>query len=257
MPDVERDVSDMADDEHELTAELRKLGRIHARAAGESPPASVDATILARSRAAVRASSRGRRWWIPASVAATALIAVSLVTRIQHESSTGLPENSVVTAGQPSPEAVSAAPAATLMQDTASPAAADAAAAAAEDAPPPRVDPEAEKRGMPSRQAMPRMKSRPEAPPTSAQPDTDVALVGMATIEESSPDEVAAARSATTPAATAARTAERAATPVTPEAWLEKIEALETAGRLEEAARERALLEEAYPGWLAAHPALH
>jgi hypothetical protein len=101
------------------------------------------------------------------------------------------------------------------------------------------------------------MKSRPEAPPTSAQPDTDVARVGMAMTEEASPDEVAPAQSATTPAAAAARTAERATTPATPEAWLEKIEALETAGRLEEAARERALLEEAYPGWLAARPGLH
>lgn len=257
MPDVARDVSDMADDEHELTAELRKLGRIHARAAGGSPPASVDATILARSRDAARASSRGRRWWIPASVAATALIAVSLVTRIQHESSTGLPENSVVTARQPSAEAVSAAPGPALVQDTPSPPALDATTAPVEDAPPLAAGPEAEKRGMPPRQAMPRMKSRPEAPPTSAQPDTDAALAGMAMVEESDPDKVAPSPSVTAPAAAAARTAERAATPVTPEAWLERIEALETAGRLEEAARERALLEEAYPGWLAARPGLH
>jgi len=35
-----------------------------------------------------------------------------------------------------------------------------------------------------------------------------------------------------------------------PEAWLARIEALEQAGREDEAARERAALEAAYPGWL-------
>jgi len=35
-----------------------------------------------------------------------------------------------------------------------------------------------------------------------------------------------------------------------PEAWLARIEALERAGREDEAARERAALEAAYPGWL-------
>jgi hypothetical protein len=247
----------MADDEHELAAELGKLGRIHSGAASGSPPASVDAAILARSRAAVRASSRSRRWWIPASVAATALIAVSLVTRIQHESPTGLPENAVVTAAKPSAEAVSAAPGPALIQDTPSPPARDAATAPVEDAPPLPAAPEAEKRGMPPRQAMPRMKSGPEAPSAGAQLDADVALAGMATLEESGPDKVAPPPSVATPAAAAASTAEGAATPVTPEAWLERIDALETAGRLEEAARERALLEQAYPGWLAARPGPH
>jgi hypothetical protein len=38
-----------------------------------------------------------------------------------------------------------------------------------------------------------------------------------------------------------------------PEAWLARIEALESAGRLDEAAIERERLEEAYPGWLAQH----
>jgi hypothetical protein len=245
----------MADDEHGLTTELGKLGQIHASAASGSPPASVDATILARSRDAVRASSRSRRWWIPASVAATALIAVSLVTRIQHESATGLPENSVVTAEQPSAEAVSAAPGPALVQDTPSPPAPDARTAPVEDAPPLAAGPEAEKRGMPPRQAMPRMKSLPEAPSAGAQLDTDAAPVGGAAVEESGPDK--AAPSVTAPAAAAARTAEKVAVPDTPETWLERIEALETAGRLEEAARERALLEEAYPGWLAARPGPH
>ena len=246
----------MADDEHELTAELGRLRRIHASAEGASPPASVDATILGRSRDAVRASSRSRRWWIPASVAATALIAVSLVTRIQHEAATGLPENSVVTARKPSTEAASAAPGPSLVQDSSSQPAPDAPAAV-EDAPPLPADPEAEKRGMPPRQAMPRMKSTPEVPPTSAHPDTGAALAGTATVEASGLARVAPAPAVTAPAAAAARTAESAAGAVTPEAWLERIEALEAAGRLEEAARERALLEEAYPGWLAARTGPH
>ena len=39
----------------------------------------------------------------------------------------------------------------------------------------------------------------------------------------------------------------------TPERWLERIEALETAGRHEEAAAERQRLEAAHPGWLTEH----
>ena len=38
-----------------------------------------------------------------------------------------------------------------------------------------------------------------------------------------------------------------------PERWLERIEALEAAGRHEEAAAERQRLEAAHPGWLAQH----
>jgi len=246
----------MADDEHELTAELDKLGRIHAGAASGSPPASMDAAILGRSRDAVRASSRSRRWWIPASVAATALIAVSLVTRIQHEAATGLPENSIVTTRKPSAETASAAPGPSLVQDS-SPQPAPDAPSAVEDAPPLPADRESEKRGMPPRQAMPRMKSTPEAQPTSAHPDTGAAPAGTAMVEASGLAGVAPSADVTAPAAVAARTAERAAAPVTPEAWLERIEALEAAGRLEEAARERALLEEAYPGWLAARTGPH
>jgi hypothetical protein len=41
--------------------------------------------------------------------------------------------------------------------------------------------------------------------------------------------------------------------PGTPEDWLARIEALEAAGRHEEAEAERRRLEEAYPGWLAEH----
>jgi len=41
----------------------------------------------------------------------------------------------------------------------------------------------------------------------------------------------------------------------TPARWLERIEALEAAGRHEEAAAERQRLEAAHPGWLAQHAA--
>jgi hypothetical protein len=45
------------------------------------------------------------------------------------------------------------------------------------------------------------------------------------------------------------------AAPDTPERWLGRIEALEAAGRREEAEAERARLEAAHPGWLAEHAA--
>jgi hypothetical protein len=245
-------MKDTTDDERNLTDELGRLRRIHARATGPLPPAALDKDILARSREAVRAPARSRRWWIPASVAATALIAFSLVTRIQHEAANGLPETRVVAAPQP---------AATAARDTAeavSPVAIGPlpttvpAAAGAEPAPAPAADRPAEKRTVPPREAMPRMASGPAtalagdqaaAAPVAAQPaaQEQPAMV----LNE---DKVVAP-----PAPKAGRMAPR----LTPEAWLARIEALEAAGQMEDAARERALLEQAYPGWLAGREGPH
>jgi hypothetical protein len=225
-------MKDKTDDERDLTAELDELRRIHAKAASSSPPPGLDQAILARSRQAVRTAASPRRWWIPASVAATALIAFSLVTQIQHEAADGPPETNVVTA--PPPAVVSAersreqAPPVVAAEPSPAPAAAAPATA------PPAVQADAatSKRTMPPRQAMPR---RAPVPTGGDELQTGAAVA----LQESAI------------AAPAAEKAGRLATPRTPEAWLERIEALEAEGRTEEAARERILLEEAYPGWLA------
>jgi hypothetical protein len=254
------DMKDTTDDERDLAAELGRLGRIHARAASPAPPPQLDAAILARSREAVRARQRPRRWWIPASVAATALIAFSLVTRIQQEVQHEPPSADAAIAAAPpatatggdkeSAPAVDASrpsvPAAVPADSTAetAPVAATRLAAPAAEAPPSpetlalQANAPTGKRAVPARQAVPR---RAQAAPATDEPPTGTASAG----QESSL------------AAPTADNTGRIAPRMTPEAWLEKIEALESQGSTEEAARQRALLEEAYPGWLAGRAAPH
>jgi hypothetical protein len=244
------DMKDMTDDERDLAAELGKLGRIHAKAASSLPSAGLDENILARSREALGTAARPRRWWIPASVAATALIALSLVTRIQHEAVTGLPEAGVVTA--PQPAAVTTDNSGEIAPAVAEPPPAPAATAPqaeqAEHAPGIAADGAMDKRSMPPRQAMPRMSSGP-ATPAAGDPTGAASLAAE--------EDAAAVLQESTAAVSPARKAERAASPLTPEAWLEMIEALEADGRTEEATRERALLEQAYPGWLSGRAGPH
>jgi hypothetical protein len=228
------DRKDMTDDEADLTAELDSLGRIHARAASASPPRELDAVILARSRAALAAARLPRRWWIPASVAATALIAFSLVTRVQQEAGSRPAATDVATIQRPAAVRNSGSTSATATEPRA---AALAEAPPVQPVPTAEADAHAGKRSVPPRQSMPRETTRQTSAPAPLA-DTPAAAP------------VATPRKDLAPVATAAEKAGRIAPPITPEAWLKKIEALEEAGRTEEAARERVSLEKAYPGWL-------
>jgi hypothetical protein len=223
------DRKDMIDDERDLASKLDRLGRIRTHAASASPPPELDAVILARSRAALDAGRRARRWWIPASVAATALIAFSLVTRVQQE----------VDGGPAADVATLPRPAAVRDSDSPSPAAIapELEAPPLQPAPTAEADAPAGKRSVPPRQSMPRETSAQTLEPA---PLADTPAPAPAATPRQDPAHVA----------NAAEKAGRIAPPITPEAWLKKIEALEAAGRTEEAARERALLEKAYPGWL-------
>jgi hypothetical protein len=69
----------------QLQDQLDALRRRVAGLGEQSPPPSIDAAILASSRAAVRPTRAGRRWWVPATVAATVVIAFSLVMRVQQD----------------------------------------------------------------------------------------------------------------------------------------------------------------------------
>jgi hypothetical protein len=254
------DIKDMTDDERDLATELGRLGRIHARAARPPPPPQLDEAILARSREAVRARQQPRRWWIPASVAATALIAFSLVTRIQQEVQHEPPATEAATAAAPpaivadsdeqasqaadaSRPSVAAAVPADGSAETAPLAATPLAAPAAEARPAQealavQADAPAAKRTVPPRQAMPRRApaaSAADEPPTGAPSAEQESSLAAPNVEDSG----------------------QIAPAITPEAWLQKIEALEAQGRTEEAARQRALLEQAYPGWLAGRAAPH
>jgi hypothetical protein len=184
------------EEDRELLRELDALSRDRGRAPGDAPPAAVDAAVLARARAAA-----GRRrvpaWWIPATLAATVVIAFSLMLRVQEEAVT-VP--AAMDATGPGEEPVTAAARA------AAPASAEVAGTA------PRVASEAAPSAPP--------------PPPAASSQADVATLR------------------------GAASAKAAAPMPDPEAWLAKIEALEAAGRTEEAAAERERLEAAYPGWL-------
>lgn len=152
-----------------------------------APPPHVDAAV----RNAARAAARRRRtsaWTLPAALAATVVVALSLVVQVQRD------EAPAQDAPAPADEAVATA----VLQEAA------------------------------------------PAPPATPLPMAD--------------------DSAEKSAAEAAVSAPQALRRVTgggetPEQWLERIEALEAAGRHEEAATERRRLEEKHPGWLAEHAA--
>lgn len=183
-------------EDRELMRELDALSRARGREPGDAPPAAVDAAVLARARAAA-----GRRrvpaWWIPATLAATVVIAFSLMLRVQEDATTvpAAMEAAGPGEGRAAPAAAAAAPASAEVAET-----------------PPQVAVQAPSAAPP--------------PPEAASSQADVATLR------------------------AAPSAKTAAPPPDPEAWLAKIEALEAAGRTEEAAAERERLEAAYPGWL-------
>ena len=182
-------------EDRELMRELDALSRARGRESGDAPPAAIDAAILARARAAA-----GRRrvpaWWIPTTLAATVVIAFSLMLRVQEDATT--------------------VPAA---MDAAGPGEGRGASVAPATAPA-----SAEVAGTSSRAAS---EAAPSAPPP-----------------------LPAASSAADVTTLRAAPSAKAAAPPDPEAWLEKIEALEADGRMQEAAAERERLEAAYPGWL-------
>ena len=183
-------------EDRELMRELDALSRARGREPGDEPPAAVDAAILDRARAAA-----GRRrvpaWWIPATLAATVVIAFSLMLRVQEDATT--------------------VPAA---MDAAGPGEGRGASVAPATAPA-----SAEVAGTSSRAAS---EAAPSAPPPLP----------------------AASSAADVTTLRAAPSAKTVAPPPDPEAWLEKIEALEAEGRMQEAAAERERLEATYPGWL-------
>lgn len=67
-----------------LARELDSLSRGYRSQPGDTPPADVDAAVVARAR-----ERAGRRrlptWWVPASLAATVVIAFALMLRVQQE----------------------------------------------------------------------------------------------------------------------------------------------------------------------------
>lgn len=208
------------------------LLRLYERTRSGEPPPSVDAAILARARAAVAPARTPRRWWIPASIAATALIALSVVVEVDRQTGpvTAPRFDEARQLEKRDTEAAEAAPTppAAPTADATLPAPVPAESA-------------------PSKPPVPAPAGEAALPTPSPQP-TPGALRERS--QPATPD-LQSMRAA--PAAVSAGQAEADAAIPTPEQWLARIEALEAQGRDTEAARERAALEAAYPGWLERH----
>jgi hypothetical protein len=227
------------------TPELRdpRLDAAYRDAPREEPPAELDARVRAAAHRAVAAAprslgARARRsalagWRLPLSIAATALIAVTVSLMVREEESIlSRPE-------APAPAAAPAAPAVTpepptpageaQTRDEAAPAPfkrepATAAPAARPAIPPPPAE---------------RPTSREERP----WPGTASDAAAPSDRERPAPARASAAKRGAAPAAPAL---EQAA-PRSPELWLEEIRRLRAEGREDEAAAELAELARRYP----------
>ncbi|MGQ0429513.1 MAG: hypothetical protein ACT4UQ_06250 [Gammaproteobacteria bacterium] len=227
--------------------------RLLARGGGE-PPRATDERIRAQARRAL--IPRAGRWWLPASLAASLLLAVMIV-QWQYEE-IGAPalmtESDVATRTEPAEEAGAAPePAPQAAADSAatvtprsvaeafpqqevrreSPAA-ESPAAALERAPPPPLLQDGPAVSPPAREGEASEQRAPAAAPVPAGKAEAIAVTGSRIgMLQASGKERADAR--------------------TPEEWYAEIEKLREEGRDEEAEAELKRLEEAHPGWLEKH----
>jgi len=81
-------------DERDALLAEAALGRAYREAAAESPPAALDARILAAAERAVQPPPRrfARRWAVPLSLAAVVMLSIGVVLRIVHEGAFENPE---------------------------------------------------------------------------------------------------------------------------------------------------------------------
>jgi hypothetical protein len=231
----------------------------------DGPPEATDARIRAAARRDL--APRGRRWWLPASLAASLVLAVMIV-HSQFGTVRRAPMTESNRIGDP---AMDARPIDHNDETEAREAGESPAAALTRDASPARDAQPAEDYS----RADPDTGSDPAGPsPRVGGPERELKAAseppGEAAAGEPPPEMVTAAPSAplppqpAAPAAAASRSLEAArsgvaadaaglATPPTPEAWYTAIEKLRAEGRDEEAERELLRLRQAYPGWLEKH----
>lgn len=206
------------------------LLRVYERTRSGEPPPRLDAAILAEARRALHARTATRRWWVPLAVAATVLLAVSLVIEVGREPAA--PQHDTVPI-ETTEQAAKEAPPARPPEPPAAPT--PAIAPTRQQAQPPPPAPAARR-------------AEPVAPPAEEAQETRTLQEreGAPAVQP----EAAAARAAAPAAAAVTYAADEAGSLPTPEDWLARIEALEAEGRHADAKRERTRLEQAYPGWL-------
>ena len=210
----------------------------------DAPPEVTDARIRAAARRAL--APRPSRWWLPASLAASVLLAVMLVQwqfgddrrpAYVTESDVAAPMNAVPPAAD-----AHAADANEGTADTAESAgrgqeARQSPAVAADIAPPSAPPPVIV---LPQYRAPPELARERETPAT--------AITANEPVREAAP--AAAAPAESRGFGKLGGLADSAATPRDPAQWYTEIEALRADGHIEEADAELARLEEAWPGWL-------
>ncbi|HEU0225200.1 MAG TPA: hypothetical protein VFR29_07175 [Steroidobacteraceae bacterium] len=200
--------------------------RLLQRGAGE-PPRATDERIRAEARRAL--APHTGRWWLPASLAASLLLAV-LVVQWQYEE---IRPPALVTESDVAPAAEDSAAAAAAEQSSVPAPMADFAPADA----PPAAAPPAER---------PAGKAAPAAmPPRQMEEHAESAERAAPSLDAQS-----APVTGVTPSASVRAREISAGEAESPEAWYARIERLRAAGRHEEAEAELRRLEEAHPGWL-------
>lgn len=202
-----------------------KLSRAYREASSEEPPAALDAAILAAAKqqaATPRRPARASwvRWMAPASALATLLVGVSVAFLMQREQPEITDDTTVRQSAprpqRPQPERASEATKAKAADSAAEKKEAPAAAAAAFPA---------ESRAKAGAPAMARE--------SNAASDSASGALGAAA----------------TAAAGKLAPMRQAATPRSPEAWLEEIKRLKREGRDKEAAEQLAEFRKAYPAY--------
>lgn len=203
-----------------------------------APTQAMDRRILAEARRAL--VPRVGRWWLPASLAASVLLAVLIVQwQLADSGAPGhVTESDVLVTPVPG-AADKAAPAAALdlpaqrQEESAKPAA---------NVPVPMKDlPPPESRGAPTAEAT----AETPAPPAAARSSAD-ATATLAPAPAKMEAESAAAFGKL-------RAKESYEESRTPEEWYADIETLRTTGRIREADAELASFKSKYPGWLESH----
>jgi hypothetical protein len=192
-----------------------------------------DARIRAAARRAL--APRPSRWWLPASLAASVLLAVMLVQWQYGDERAPdvVTESDVAAPMSAAPAATDAAESAGHAQEARQAPAADAAVAPPS-VPPPLMD-------LPKHDSTPAASAELETPVTGITAGAPARAVAPAT-------PAPAAESHSFGKLGALKESREA--PRDPEEWYEEIEALRAAGRIDDAEAELARLEAAWPGWL-------
>ena len=194
-----------------------------------APTKDMDRRILAEARRAL--TPRVARWWLPASLAASVLLAVLLVQRQLADSGAPVPVTESDVLSAPAPIAADdATPAAAL--ELPAPRQEESAKPAANLRPPLLLD-----------LSTPESRRAPAAPQGASSTADATAKAAPAPAQAQ-----AEAESAVTPGMLKAK--ESYAESRTPEEWYAAIEALRTSGRIKEADAELARFKSEYPGWL-------